>query len=523
LFQGKDDNQMRLAAQKNAVCLLFFALWFPQCCRSGAVPNVSFNASISFALGGEEIVFPGDKSATGGNHAVDRIKYVAYSVIALVIVAMGIVGNLFNLMVLTRPHLKGVMYVYLLGLAASNLCVLVSAIPALLGLSGDLAGQDYLTAFYQAHLALPLINAFMASSVYIIICMTVNRYISIHHPTQFKMFHTELKAKLSIAVSFLGGMLLHLPLCFQNKVVCSASGSSSSLDDQLPPSLPMVAQRNMSLVTETLLSLFAANTTAEHELLLPPSPPCLSLEDETVTESHTFKIYLVVSEILLRFGPILILAVLNTLIIIRFKKLARKKAALRGGKRPVLMRSSTLPAPLPDGVSTSGGGTARLQVAGSFAKKPSASLSSLVLKANLGAAVMADMVSGEATVPRTVEEEEEGEGEEEVEPVLAPKRLSYQGSEERVLVVLLVSLVVLFVCCTTPAAILSILYSVKLNQHLGFQVFRAVANNLELLNFALNFYIYCLCSAEIRNAFTFLFWNICSAVRRNKIKKTSFV
>ena len=25
------------------------------------------------------------------------------------------------------------------------------------------------------------------------------------------------------------------------------------------------------------------------------------------------------------------------------------------------------------------------------------------------------------------------------------------------------------------------------------QVFRAVANNLELLNFALNFYIYCLC------------------------------
>jgi hypothetical protein len=361
----------------------------------------------------------------------------------------------------------------------------------------------------------------MASSVYIIICMTVNRYISIHHPTQFKMFHTELKAKLSIAVSFLGGMLLHLPLCFQNKVVCSAS-SSSSLEDQLPPSLPMVAQRNMSLVTETLLSLFAANTTAEHELLLPPSPPCLSLEDETVTESHTFKIYLVVSEILLRFGPILILAVLNTLIIIRFKKLARKKAALRGGKRPVLMRSSTLPAPLPDGVSTSGGGTARLQVAGSFAKKPSASLSSLVLKANLGAAVMADMVSGEATVPRTVEEEEEGE-EEEVEPVLAPKRLSYQGSEERVLVVLLVSLVVLFVCCTTPAAILSILYSVKLNQHLGFQVFRAVANNLELLNFALNFYIYCLCSAEIRNAFTFLFWNICSAVRRNKIKKTSFV
>jgi len=79
------------------------------------------------------------------------------------------------------------------------------------------------------------------------------------------------------------------------------------------------------------------------------------------------------------------------------------------------------------------------------------------------------------------------------------------------LVLVLISIVVLFVCCTTPAAILSILYSVKLNNNLGFQVFRALANNLELLNFALNFYIYCLCSAEIRRAFASLFLK-CSGV-----------
>ena len=73
------------------------------------------------------------------------------------------------------------------------------------------------------------------------------------------------------------------------------------------------------------------------------------------------------------------------------------------------------------------------------------------------------------------------------------------------LVLVLISIVVLFVCCTTPAAILSIIFSVSLNNHLGFQIFRAIANNLELLNFALNFYIYCLCSAEIRRAFVCLF------------------
>ena len=91
------------------------------------------------------------------------------------------------------------------------------------------------------------------------------------------------------------------------------------------------------------------------------------------------------------------------------------------------------------------------------------------------------------------------------------------------LVLVLISIVVLFVCCTTPAAVLSILYTARLNRHLGFQIFRAVANNLELVNFALNFYIYCLCSAEIRNAFTFLFFNICTAVRKNKVRKSSFV
>ena len=60
---------------------------------------------------------------------VSLINHVAYNYVALFIVAVGIVGNLLNLIVLTRPKLKGVMYVYLLGLAVSNLCVLIIAIP----------------------------------------------------------------------------------------------------------------------------------------------------------------------------------------------------------------------------------------------------------------------------------------------------------------------------------------------------------------------------------------------------------
>ena len=56
---------------------------------------------------------------------IDLIHWLAYSVLANIFVAIGIVGNILSIVVLSRPKLKGVMYVYLLGLAVTNLCVLV--------------------------------------------------------------------------------------------------------------------------------------------------------------------------------------------------------------------------------------------------------------------------------------------------------------------------------------------------------------------------------------------------------------
>lgn len=69
------------------------------------------------------------------------------------------------------------------------------------------------------------------------------------------------------------------------------------------------------------------------------------------------------------------------------------------------------------------------------------------------------------------------------------------------LVVVLIAIVILFVVCTTPAAFLSILVTDKLKRQVWFSIFRACANDLELLCFALNFFVYCLCSADIRRAF----------------------
>ena len=81
------------------------------------------------------------------------------------------------------------------------------------------------------------------------------------------------------------------------------------------------------------------------------------------------------------------------------------------------------------------------------------------------------------------------------------RRRGLHSPEERMLVVVLIAIVVLFVVCTTPAAFLTLSITGERKKYVGFSIFRACANNLELLGFALNFFVYCLCSADIRQAF----------------------
>jgi len=59
------------------------------------------------------------------------------------------------------------------------------------------------------------------------------------------------------------------------------------------------------------------------------------------------------------------------------------------------------------------------------------------------------------------------------------RRRGLHNPEERMLVLVLIAIVIMFVICTTPAAILSLLYINKsLVESVGFSYFRACANNL---------------------------------------------
>ena len=277
---------------------------------------------------------------------IPNIYHVAFNIVAMVIVAIGILGNVLNLVVLTRPKLKGVMYVYLLGLAVSNLSVLITAIPALMSIAKSpepIYSSLYAIAFFFAHLEIPLLNAFMAASVYIIIGMTVNRYISIYKPTHFQRIHTFKNAYLAIASSFIFGSVLHVPLAFQDYVYETCANEDGTAPSCPSPTLNDTRKYNIS---NEMDDPGGGTQVALHTCTEKIYVVCANV---SYTSSIIFSIYTYCSESLLRFGPIITLTILNILIIARFNRIVRRREVLKGnttmtsasGKKRKITASST--------------------------------------------------------------------------------------------------------------------------------------------------------------------------------------
>lgn len=319
-------------------------------------------------------------------HNMRKLKFIAYGIIGSIIICLGVLGNVINLAVLTRPNLKGVTFVYLTWLATSDLLTLLLGITSMLRLQG-IQSTTYSASLYYAYAELPLVNAFMASSVFLVVALTVDRYFSVCLPTKFKEVHNKRRALRSILVAYVISFLIYIPICFQ----------------KIP--VEFINSRN-----ETVY---------------------MACENPSVFKHPAFKIYLLVKELTVRLGPVVILAILNVTIIVTFGKVLKKRKEMFGS--------------------------------GSLRR----------------------------------------EG-------------SRKYTEEKRLIVLLCGIVVLFFVCMTPAAVLTLLNSDDKEANFSFQIFRSLANVLELANFSMNFYVYCFCSSDIRRTFLDLI------LRRNESTKCKY-
>lgn len=339
----------------------------------GPLKNDDFNLTSNNASNLSDSLLEFPASANG---SVDRLKFIAYGIVSSVIIGLGILGNLTNLVVLTRPNLKGVTFVYLTWLAISDLMSLVVSLSSMFRLHG-MQPRTYAASLYYSHVEMPLVNAFMASSVFLVVALTVDRYFSVCLPTRFKEIHNTQRARRSIAAAYICAFVLYIPVCFQ----------------KIPIAVP-----------------FTNGT------------QYIACDNTDIVNHTIFKGYLMVKEVIVRIGPVILLAILNTTVIVTFRKTVRKRR---------------------------------------------------------------DLLKMSSVGPGNQQQRDSGK----------------KYREEQRLIILLAGIVILFFISMTPAAVLTILNSDDKEFNFGFQLFRAIANVLELSNYGMNFYVYCMCSSEIRRTF----------------------
>ncbi|XP_015124101.1 probable G-protein coupled receptor B0563.6 [Diachasma alloeum] len=303
------------------------------------------------------------------------LKRVCYGIVLPAICCLGIIGNILNLVVLTRRNMRGTAYIYMRGYSAAALLAILFCIPfALRVLIHKETGRwnNWSQAFYHAHLELFLGNACLGVGVMMLLALTVERYVSVCHPGQ----HTRPLCgppHLTVSLIPLATFLVYLPSVFRGEVTTCLVSSGG----------PLIYQKRDNL---------------------------------SFMHSVFYQIYKIVLEVVFKVAPTILLAGFNLRIMIVYRRSCERR------RRMTLSRT----------------------------------------------------VSSGDEDPRTF-------------------------AEERRLVLLLSSTSILFLVCVSPMVILNVTLSESNLSLYPYQVFRALANLLEIINYSITFYIYCLFSEDFRN------------------------
>ncbi|XP_076066885.1 putative G-protein coupled receptor B0563.6 [Oratosquilla oratoria] len=325
--------------------------------------------------------------------AVQRTHHIAYAIIAPIIISIGMMGNIFVIVVLCHPYFRGVTYRYFITLAICDLLGLFFSISAFVHLLHPVTSM-YSTAVWYSYLEILFVNAPLSISNLIVVCVTVDRFFSVCRPRDFKTVHSWRLAKRGIFGAILLSCVIWIPTCFLKT--------------------PEKLQNCESVV------IYGAHAYENATGWV----SCMAIDP---LEEKWYLVYSWLRQILVTFLPIIILIVLNIMIIRAFINITKKRQKLQGNSL--------------DGRT----------------------------KFNLR--------------PDSVHNED-------------------KMKEDRELLILLCAITISFFITMVPAGIFNAMYTEFLSTELEYEIFRAVANNLEILNHAMNFYIYVLCSKPIRRAIT---------------------
>jgi len=126
----------------------------------------------------------GTKEGVKNEEALEWAERIGYLYLAPVIVSLGLFGALANLIVLSNERFSGNrFYVYLKAIAVADLSFLVFATSSIIHImdhkwDSDTNGgsSSYVEIFYQAHIEDSLTAGFLASAVFLMLFVTLDRY-----------------------------------------------------------------------------------------------------------------------------------------------------------------------------------------------------------------------------------------------------------------------------------------------------------------------------------------------------------
>lgn len=144
-----------------------------------------------------------------------KLTVLAYCYILPVVCVVGIVGNAMNVVTLASRKLRAVSYMYLRALAIADLMCMLFVLAfvscEVLTYHGYTLNTSYWYGFYQRHIMLSFLNYALATGVYIVVALSLERYVSIVFPLHFRQWNSPMRARIAISVACLVPALFYLP------------------------------------------------------------------------------------------------------------------------------------------------------------------------------------------------------------------------------------------------------------------------------------------------------------------------
>ncbi|CAL4146381.1 unnamed protein product, partial [Meganyctiphanes norvegica] len=155
---------------------------------------------------------PSELNCTSNNETgpeLEEFQWAVYSVALPLLIAVGILTNILDIVVLSRPTMKNVSFRYLFILAFTDLLYLVFNIPFCLESfqrTFNMEPVSWSMALYYAHIGIPIVNIFLTHSIYTVVWLSYDRYLAVCRPTKFsskqrfEVVHMRCGASLGLTV-----------------------------------------------------------------------------------------------------------------------------------------------------------------------------------------------------------------------------------------------------------------------------------------------------------------------------------